>query len=159
MTAGAGDSTATWLDGEPPVLVGGIGLIPFGPFTEDALDLGREELQRRTPPATATCHLPLSLLLSFRGSVFSHQCPSTRRDHRTKSHKWKMGGTSPPSQHRAETASTLLAPALTGAVQSVVFATKSLQKAWQDPFLWLTCHVKHPRHVARAWKMSPHTLL
>lgn len=157
--AGAGDSTPTQLDGGPPALVGGIGSIPSRPFTEDAPDLEREELQHRTPSATARYHLPLSLLLSFQGSGFSHRCPSTRRDHRTKSHKWKTVGTSPPSQHRPETASTLLAPALTGAVQSVVFATGSLQKARQDPFLWLTCHVKHPRHVARAWKMSPHTLL
>ena len=71
----------------------------------------------------------------------------------------QTAGTSPPSQHHGETASTLLAPTLTGAVQAVLPATGSFQKAQQDPFLWLTCHVKHPRHVTRAWKMSPHTLL
>lgn len=84
--AGAGDSIPIQLDGEPPASVGGIDSIPSRPFTEDTPDPEREELQLCTPSAAARYHLPLSLL-SFQGSGFSHQCPSTRRDHRTETHK------------------------------------------------------------------------
>lgn len=45
---------------------------------------------------------------------------------------------------------------LRGAVQSVKCTTGSFQKAQQDPFLWLTCHVKHPRHVDCTWRCHPH---